>query len=66
METKLVDVDKCLFMLTFEDAQFAAKDLIGRELTMEELQEVRKGIEWGMDSWPDVMRTAIFNVTTRH
>lgn len=59
METRLIDLDKCLFVLTFEDAQLAAKDLVGRELRDEELRDVRKGIEWGLEEWPEVMRTAI-------
>lgn len=62
METRLIDVSKCLFVLTYEDAQMAAKDLIGRELKEEELREVRKGIEWGLEDWPEVMRTAILEV----
>jgi len=61
METRLIDVDKCLFVLTFEDAQFAANDLIGRYLTEEELRAVRKGIEWGLGDWSEVMRSAILN-----
>ena len=61
METRLIDPDKCLFVLTFEDAQLAAKDLIGRKLTEEELRDVRKGIEWGLGDWPGAMHSAILN-----
>lgn len=61
METRLIDVSKCLFVLTYEDAQMAAKDLIGRDLTEEELCEVRKGMEWGLEDWPEAMRSAILN-----
>jgi len=49
METRLIDVSKCLFVLTYEDAQFAAKDLIGRDLTEEELRDVKK--RNGMGAW---------------
>ena len=62
MNTRLIDLNKCLFVLIYEDAQFTAKDIIGRELTEEELSNIRKGIEWGLECWPDVMRTAVRNV----
>lgn len=61
METRLIDVSKCLFVLTYEDAQLAAKDLIGRELTEEELRDVKKGMEWGLGDWPEAMHSAILN-----
>jgi len=61
METRLIDSDKCLFILTFEDAQLSAIDLIGRNLTEEELRGVRKGIEWGLGDWSEVMHSAILN-----
>ncbi len=61
METRLIDVSKCLFVLTYEDAQLAAKDLIGRDLTEEELRDVKKGMEWGLEDWPEAMHSAILN-----
>lgn len=63
MEKRLIDVNHCLFVLTYEDAQLAAKDLIGRELTDKELRDVRKGIERGLEDWPEVMRSAVLNST---
>ena len=64
METRFINSSNCLFVLTVEDAQFAAKDLLGRELKEEELRSVRKGIEWGLEGWPEVMRSAILNAAS--
>jgi hypothetical protein len=48
-----------LFTLTEEDAQIAANDMIGRELTPEEMRIVKKGVENGLDDWSIVMATAV-------
>jgi len=48
-----------LFVLMEEDAQIMARDLIGRELTPEEMRDVKKGVENGLDDWSIVMSTAI-------
>lgn len=48
-----------IFLLSVEDAQIAALDRIGRRLTEEELESVRKGVEYGLECWCDVLNTAI-------
>ena len=48
-----------LFILTEEDAQIMARDMVGRELTPEEMQVVKKGVENGLDDWSIVMSTAV-------
>ena len=48
-----------LFILTDADAQIMAKERIGRELTEDELYSVRKGLEWGLECWNEVMSVAI-------
>ena len=48
-----------LFILTEEDAQIMAKELIGRELTPEEMRGVKKGVENGLDDWQIVMSAAV-------
>jgi hypothetical protein len=47
-----------LFILTEEDAQIMAGDLIGRDLTDDEMRIVRKGVESGLE-WSDVLAAAI-------
>lgn len=48
-----------LFILTEEDAQIMAGDLIGRDLTGEEIRRVTKMLESGLDEWHEIMRIAI-------
>jgi len=48
-----------LFILTVEDAQIAAHEMIGRYLNDDEMHMVRKGVEAGLGCWSDVMRVAI-------
>ncbi|MCD6456678.1 MAG: hypothetical protein J7K81_07835 [Methanophagales archaeon] len=51
-----------LFLLTDEDAQILAKERIGRELSYDELERVKKGLEFGLECWEEVMITAIEEV----
>ena len=52
-----------IFAITVEDAQHLALKRIGRELTIEELERVQKGVEFGLElSWEDVLKTAIDEV----
>ena len=53
------DTPEPLFILTEEDAQITANDLIGRELTPEEMRVVKKSVENGLDDWQIVMTTAV-------
>ena len=48
-----------LFTLTVEDAQIMAGDLIGRDLTGEEIRRATKMVESGLDEWHEIMRIAI-------
>ena len=49
-----------IFQIGVEDAQYLAKKRIGRELSIEELQRVKKGVEFGLElCWDDVVKTAI-------
>ena len=50
---------KILFQLQDEDAQILARENIGRELTDDELERVKKLLEFGLECWGDVMITAI-------
>ena len=50
---------KDIFVISDEDVQYLAKRKIGRELTIEELEQVKKGVEFGLECWEDVVITAI-------
>jgi len=52
--------DPPLFRIQVVDAQQAALAQIGRALTLEELESVKDGLEWGLsDCQGDVMRDTI-------
>jgi len=48
-----------IFVISVEDVQYVAKEKIGRELTSEELEQVKKGVEFGLECWEDVVIYAI-------
>lgn len=50
---------KDIFVISVEDVQYVAKKKIGRELTIEELQRIKKGVEFGLECWEDVIIYAI-------
>ena len=50
---------KDIFVICVEDVQYLAKRKIGRELTIEELEQVQKGVEFGLECWEDVVIYAI-------
>lgn len=53
----------CIFKIGIDDAQNLALQRIGRELTIYELDRVRKGVEFGLElSWDVVLKTAIDEV----
>ncbi|MDR1341530.1 MAG: hypothetical protein LBK58_15995 [Prevotellaceae bacterium] len=49
-----------VFAVTKEDLQFEAKEKIERELTDEEIEIVRKGLNWGLLTSIDVIYDTIF------
>ena len=49
-----------IFKIGVDDAQHIARKRIGRELTIEELERVQKGVEFGLElSWDVVVKAAI-------
>jgi hypothetical protein len=50
---------KNIFVISAEDVQYLAKEKIGRKLTIEELEQVQKGVEFGLECWEEVVSTAI-------
>ena len=53
--------EKTIFILTREDVVNCAKEMGFPEdsITDEVLDQVKKGVEWGFESWPDVVKAAI-------
>lgn len=56
---------KNLFTVSVEDVQYIAQKKIGRKLTLEELERVSKGLEFGLECWDDVVRDAIDEVLSK-
>ena len=48
-----------MFSISVEDVQNVALRKIDRELTVEELEQVQKGVEFGLECWEEVVATAI-------
>jgi hypothetical protein len=50
-----------VFTLTKDDVIGCAAEMgIAKEaITDEVLEQVKKGVEWGLDCWPDVVKEAI-------
>jgi hypothetical protein len=53
---------KDIFVITIEDVQNIALNKFGRELTEDELHQVKSGIESGLESWEEVVSYAIRDV----
>jgi hypothetical protein len=50
---------KNIFTIPVADVQRIAKERIGRKLTIEELERVKDGVEFGLEYWEDVVKIAI-------
>lgn len=48
-----------IFTIPTADVQRIAKEKIGRRLTIEELERVKDGVEFGLEYWEDVVKNAI-------
>ena len=59
MLDKYLNKNYLIFVITVEDVQRIAIDKLGRELTIEELDDVKKGVEYGLVIWDKVVRYAI-------
>ncbi len=53
-----------VFCISVEDVQLIASQRIGRKLTFDELRQVKKGVEFGLElCWDEVVKTAIDELT---
>lgn len=53
------DGEKILYVLVEEDAQGVAEEHLGRKLTEEELQDIKKGLEHGFDNWAETIQSIL-------
>lgn len=51
-----------IFNVGIDDAQAIALQRIARELTFDELRQVKKCVEFGLECWEEVVETAIDEV----
>lgn len=49
-----------IFTISFEDLQYEAKEKIGRELTEDEIEVAKKGLEYGLLTDIDTVYNTIF------
>ena len=57
--TEKLEEDEIIFAMTVADVQGIAEQKLGRLLNYDEMYQVRKGVEWGMDNWDDIIKIAI-------
>lgn len=50
---------KYIFTVPVEDVQHLAQEKVGRKLTADEIYQVKKGVEFGLECWEDVVVDAI-------
>lgn len=50
---------KNIFVISDRDIRGLAKKKINRKLTLDELEQVKKGLEFGLECWEEVVITAI-------
>jgi hypothetical protein len=60
--TPMLKNDELIYAINVLDVQTLAKEKIGRELTFQEMNVVKKGIEWGFFNWFVVVNVAIETV----
>ena len=63
--TDKLDEDEIIYAITVEDVQSIAKQKMGRLLDYTEIYSVKKGIEWGLDNWDEIIKVAIGNLPSR-
>jgi len=53
------DPHRVIFQITDLDVQFVAERKLGRSLSEDELDLVKKGVEFGLECWEEVVGYAI-------
>lgn len=57
----MADASETIFVLTREDVVICAEEMgiPATAITDDVLRQVKKGVEWGLESWSEVMKEAI-------
>jgi hypothetical protein len=57
----MADASETIFVLTREDVVICAEQMgiPAESITDDVLRQVKKGVEWGLESWSEVMKEAI-------
>ena len=63
--TDKLEEDEIIYAITVSDVQIFAEQKLGRKLNYQEMYSVQKGVEWGMDSWDDIIKVAIDNLPSK-
>lgn len=63
--SKKLEADEIIFAMTVADVQGIAEQKLGRLLNFNEMHSVRKGVEWGLDNWDDIIKVAIDNLPSQ-
>ena len=60
-EVKETETDNVIFILTKEDVMECAREMgiPAETITQDVLASVKKGVEWGLECWSEVMKEAI-------
>jgi len=61
-----LEEDEVVFAIKVEYVQTIAENMGRKPLNYDEMDSVRKGIEWGLDFWGDIVITAINNLPTEY
>ncbi len=55
-----------IFVINVQDVQRISLERIGRELTLDEIEEIKKGVEFGLElSWEEVIATSIDEIVDK-
>lgn len=61
-----LEEDEVVFAIKVESVQTIAENMGREPLNYSEMDSVRKGIEWGLDFWSDIVMTAINNLPSEY
>lgn len=57
-----LESDEVIFAIKVEHVQDIADSMGMKPLNYSEMDSVRKGVEWGLDFWGDIVKDAIKNI----
>ncbi|MBI1937793.1 MAG: hypothetical protein HYS25_06680 [Ignavibacteriales bacterium] len=61
-----LEENEIVFAITVEHVQMIAERMGREPLNYDEMDSVQNGVEWGLDFWSDIVRTAIKNLPSKH